>query len=136
MEHPLWRPSIGYTAPSNVPSPSPASSATSAPAAPSAARLLRLIAIVETKAEIASIPAPRGLARPNERSFALGPPRPEVNVLIDAATGDGHALDPPDFLRGLPYPQPCDEPIRFRAEVMEAILRPQAFTVYLWAIGR
>jgi hypothetical protein len=39
--------------------------------------------------------------------------------LIDAATGDCHALDPPDFPPGLPYPQPRNEPIRFRAEVME-----------------
>ena len=62
---------------------------------------------------------PLGLARPHERPFALGPPRPEVNFLIDAATGDCHALDPPDFPHGLPYPQPRDEPIRFRAEVME-----------------
>jgi len=28
-------------------------------------------------------------------------------------------LDPPDFPPGLPYPKPRDEPIRFRAEVME-----------------
>ena len=62
---------------------------------------------------------PLGLARPYERPFAVGPPRPEVAVLIDAATGDCHALDPPDFPPGLPYPQPRDEPIRFRAEVME-----------------
>ena len=46
-------------------------------------------------------------------------PRPEVAVLIDAATGDCHALDPPDFSPGLPYPRPRDEPIRFRAEVMD-----------------
>ena len=56
---------------------------------------------------------------PYARPFAVGPPRPEVAVLIDAATGDCHALDPPDFPPGLPYPQPRDEPIRFRAEVME-----------------
>ena len=62
---------------------------------------------------------PRGLDRPHERPFALGPPRPEVAVMIDAATGDCHALDPPDFPPGLPYPPPRDEPIRFRAEVME-----------------
>ena len=49
----------------------------------------------------------------------MGPPRPEVAVLIDAATGDCHALDPPDFPSGLSYPQQRDEPIRFRAEVME-----------------
>ena len=81
--------------------------------------LLRPIAVVETGAEIAAILAPLGLARPHERPFALGPPRPEVAVRIDAATGDCHALDPPDFPPGLPYPQPRDEPIRFRAEVME-----------------
>ena len=81
--------------------------------------LLRPIAVVETKAEILAVLVPLGLARPHERPFAPGPPRPEVAVLIDAATGDCHALDPPDFPPGLPYPQPRDEPIRFRAEVME-----------------
>jgi hypothetical protein len=81
--------------------------------------LLRPIAVVETGAEIAAILAPLGLARPHERPFALGPPRPEVNVLIDAATGDRHVLDQPDFPPRLPYPQPRDAPIRFRAEVME-----------------
>ncbi len=81
--------------------------------------LLRPIAVVETKADILAILAPLGLARPHERPFALGPPRPEVNVLIDAATGDCHVLDPPDFPPGLSYPRPRDEPIRFRAEVME-----------------
>jgi hypothetical protein len=80
---------------------------------------LQPIAVVEARAEIAAILAPFGLARPHERPFALGPPRPEVNVLIDAATGDCHALDPPDFPPDLPYPRPRDEPIRFRAEVME-----------------
>ena len=44
---------------------------------------------------------------------------PEDAVLIDAATGDCHALDPPDFPSGLPYPQTRGKPIRFRAEVME-----------------
>jgi hypothetical protein len=81
--------------------------------------LLRPIDVFETKAEIAAILAPLGLARPHERPFALGPPRPEVAVLIDAATGDYHALDPPDFPPGLPYPQLRHEKIRFRAEVME-----------------
>ncbi len=81
--------------------------------------LLRPIAVVETKAEISAVLAPLGLARPHEQPFAHGPPRPEVAVLIDAATGDFHPLDPPDFPPGLPYPQPRDEPIRFRAEVME-----------------
>lgn len=81
--------------------------------------LLRPIAVVKTKAEILAVPVPLGLARPHEQPFALGPPRPEVAVLIDAATGDWHALDPPGFPPGLPYPQPRDEPIRFRAEVME-----------------
>jgi hypothetical protein len=41
------------------------------------------------------------------------------SALIDAATVDCHALDPPDFPPGLPYLQPLDEPIRFRTEVME-----------------
>jgi len=81
--------------------------------------LLRPIAVAETKAEIAAILAPLGPFRPHDHPFAVGPPRPEVDVLIDAATGDCHALDPPDFPPGLPYPQPRDEPIRFRAEVME-----------------
>ncbi len=81
--------------------------------------LLRPIAVVETKAEILAVLVPLGLARPYARPFAVGPLRPEVAALIDAATGDCHALDPPDFPPGLPYPQPRDEPIRFRAEVME-----------------
>jgi len=51
--------------------------------------------------------------------FALGPPRPEVTVLVDAESGELHVLDPPGWQAGLPYPQPRDEPIRFRAEVME-----------------
>jgi hypothetical protein len=80
--------------------------------------LLRPIAVVETKAEILAVLVPLGLARPHERPFALGPPRPEVAVLVDAASGELHALDPPGFPPGLPYPQPRDEPIRFRAEVM------------------
>lgn len=36
------------------------------------------------------------------------PPRAAVAVPIDAATGDCHALDPPDFPPGLSYPQPRD----------------------------
>ena len=56
---------------------------------------------------------------PHDHPFAVGPPRPEVAVLIEAARGDCQALDPPGFPYGLPYPQPRDEPIRFRAEVME-----------------
>jgi hypothetical protein len=55
--------------------------------------VLRPIAVVETKAEIAAFLAPLGLARPHERPFALGPPRPEVAVLVDAASGELHALD-------------------------------------------
>ena len=86
---------------------------------PHCSGLLRAITVVETKAEILAILTPLGLARPHERPFALGPPRPEVDVLIDTATGDFHPLDPPDFPPGLPYPQPRGEPIRFRAEVME-----------------
>jgi hypothetical protein len=46
--------------------------------------LLRPIAVVETKAGILAILMPLGLARSHERHFALGPPRPEVAVLIDA----------------------------------------------------
>ena len=81
--------------------------------------LLRPIAVIGAKAEILAVLMPLGLSRSRERPFALGPPRPEVAVLIDAATGDCHALDPPDFSPGLPYPRPRDEPIRFRAEVMD-----------------
>jgi hypothetical protein len=40
--------------------------------------------------------------------------------MVDAASGELHALAPPDFPPGLPYPQPRDEPIRFRAEVKDA----------------
>jgi hypothetical protein len=76
------------------------------------------IAVVEARAEIAASLAPLGLTRPHERPCALGPPRPEVNVLIAAATGACPAFDPPVFPPGLPYSQPRDEPIRFRAEVM------------------
>jgi hypothetical protein len=53
------------------------------------------------------------------RPFALGPLRPGVNLLIDAVTGDCHALDPPDCPPGLPYLKLRDETIRFRAEVIE-----------------
>ncbi len=81
--------------------------------------LLRPIAVVETKAEILAVLVPLGLARPHERPFALGPPRPEVTVLVDAVSGELHVLDPPACPPGLPYPQPRDEAIRFRAEVME-----------------
>jgi len=81
--------------------------------------LLRPIAIVETTAEILALLTPLGLERPHERPFALGPPRPEVTVLVDAASGEFHVLDPPACPPGLPYPKPRDEPIRFRAEVME-----------------
>jgi hypothetical protein len=85
---------------------------------PLCAGLLRPIAVVETKAAIAAVLAPLGLARSHERPFAHGPPRPEVAVLVDAATGERHALDPPDFPPGLPYPQTRHEKVRFRAEVM------------------
>jgi len=81
--------------------------------------LLRRIAVVETKADILSVLTPLGLARPYERPFALGPPRPEVAVLVDAASGELHVLDPPGWRPGLPYPKPRDGAIRFRAEVME-----------------
>jgi hypothetical protein len=80
---------------------------------------MRPIAAVETKAEILAVLVPLDLARPHERPFAPGPPRPEVDVVIDAATGDCHPIDPPDFPPGLPYPQPRHKKIRFRAEVME-----------------
>ena len=81
--------------------------------------LLRPIAVAETKVQIKAILAALGQLRPHERPFAVGPPRPEVAVLINAATGDCHAVDPPGFPPTLPYPRPRDEPIRFRAEVME-----------------
>jgi hypothetical protein len=81
--------------------------------------LLRPIAVVEIEAEILAVLLPLGLVRPHERPIALGPLRPEVAVLVDAASGELHALDPPDLSPGLRYPQPRDEPIRFRAEVME-----------------
>ena len=81
--------------------------------------LLRPTAIVETTAEILALLTPLGLTRPHERPFALGPPRPEVTVLVDAASGEFHVLDPPACPPGLPYPKPRDEAIRFRAEVME-----------------
>ena len=80
--------------------------------------LLRPIAVVETKADILALLIPLGLARSHAQPFALGPPRPEVAVLVDAISGDLHVLDPPPSLPGLPYPQPRDEAIRFRAEVM------------------
>ena len=80
--------------------------------------LLRPIAVVETKAEILAVLTPLGLERSHERPFALGPPRPEVTVLVDAASGELHVLDPPGWQAGLPYPKPRDEAIRFRAEVM------------------
>jgi len=80
--------------------------------------LLCPITIVGTKPDIVAILTALGLARPHERPFALGPPRPEVTVLVDAASGEFHVLDPPDCPPRLPYPQPRDEAIRFRAEVM------------------
>ena len=40
-------------------------------------------------------------------------------MLVDAASGELHVFDPPGWQAGLPYPQPRDEPSRFRAEVME-----------------
>ena len=76
------------------------------------------LAIVETKEEILATLTPLGLARPHERPFALGPPKPEADVLIDAASGAAHPLDPPVCPPGLPYPKKRDEPVRFRAEVM------------------
>ena len=42
-----------------------------------------------------------------------------VTVLVDAASGELHVLDPPGWRSGLPYPKLRDESIRFRAEVME-----------------
>ena len=53
------------------------------------------------------------------RPFALGPPRPEVAVLVDATSGELPALEPPDFPTELSQPKQRDEPLRFRAEVME-----------------
>ncbi len=84
---------------------------------PHGSSLRRPIAVVETRIEIR--PSSNRWPRPHERPFALGPPRPEVAVLIAAATGDCHAIDPPDVPPGLSYPKPRDDPIRFRAEVME-----------------
>jgi hypothetical protein len=86
---------------------------------PHCSGLLRPIAVVKTRIEILAILTPLGLTRPHERPFAHGPPLPEVAVLVDAVTGDCHPLDPPECPPGLPYPMPRDEPIRFRAEVME-----------------
>ncbi len=57
--------------------------------------------------------------RSHERPVALGPPRPEVTVLVVAVSGELRVLDPPESSCGLPYPRPRDEAIRFRAEVME-----------------
>jgi hypothetical protein len=47
------------------------------------------------------------------------PPRPVVDVLIDATTRDCHPLDPPPGPPGLPYPQLRHEKARFHAEVIE-----------------
>ena len=69
-----------------------------------------------------SFPAKPRARRPRDSphgALRSHPPRPEVAVLVDAASGELHALDPPDLPPGLPYPQPRDEPIRFRAEVMD-----------------
>ena len=81
--------------------------------------LLRRIAVVETKVEILALLTPLGLARPHERPFAVGPPRPEVTVLVDAASGAAHPIESPAGSSGLAYPQHRDDAIRFRAEVME-----------------
>jgi hypothetical protein len=80
--------------------------------------LLRPIAVVETQADILAILIPLGLARPHERPFAAGPPRPEVTVLVEAASGAAHPLEAPACSSGLPYPKPRHEAIRFRVEVM------------------
>jgi hypothetical protein len=55
------------------------------------------------------------------RHLVLTIPRPIRNTFkFDRALlGELHALDPPEFPPGLPYPQPRDEPIRFRVEVTE-----------------
>jgi hypothetical protein len=82
------------------------------------AGLLRKVAVVETKDEILATLAPLGLARPHARPFALGPPQPEADVLIDAARGTAHPLDSPAWPIGPPYPKKRAEPIRFRAEIV------------------
>ena len=39
--------------------------------------------------------------------------------MVAADSGTAYPVDPPLCASRLPYPQPCDEPLRFRAEVME-----------------
>ncbi len=80
--------------------------------------LLRPIAVVETATEIDAVLTPLGLGRSHDRPFAHGPPVPEFTVLVAADSGTAYPIDPPPFESRLPYPQPRDGPIRYRAEVM------------------
>ncbi len=80
---------------------------------------LHRIAVVETKADILAILTPLGLARPHERPFAHGPPRPEVTGLVAADSGAAYPVDPPRCEPRLPYPRQHDRPLRYRSEVME-----------------
>ncbi|MSU49352.1 MAG: hypothetical protein EXS37_09750 [Opitutus sp.] len=73
---------------------------------------------MKTATEIHAVLAPLGLTRSHDRPFALGPPVPEVTVLVAADSGAAYPVDPPPFESRLPYPRPRDEPIRYRAEVM------------------
>lgn len=80
--------------------------------------LLRPIAVVKTVTEIDAVLTPLGLGRSHDRPFAHGPPVTEVAVLVSADSGTAYPIDPPSLESRLPYPQPRDEAIRYRAEVM------------------
>ena len=49
----------------------------------------------------------------------FGSALPEVTTLVAADSGTGYPVDPPQIASRLPYPRPRDEPLRYRAEVME-----------------
>lgn len=85
---------------------------------PLCSRRLRPSAVVKTAAEIHAVLAPLGLSRSDDRPFALGPPVPEVTVLVVADSGAAYPVAPPPFESRLPYPRPRDAQIRYRAEVM------------------
>ncbi|MBI4621699.1 MAG: hypothetical protein HY736_00565 [Verrucomicrobia bacterium] len=78
-----------------------------------------MVAVVETAANIDAVLAPLGLGRPHDRPFAHGPPRPEVTVLVAADSRTAHPVDTPRFESRLPYPRPRDEPLRYRAAIVE-----------------